>query len=286
MTNETSRESVWCVRHLVELAFDLSQTAEEIVVAEQPIADGPLFDLWQAARDISDDWQRRVQRLDDYREANWARTWCDDLARLGHEVLAAEALLRVWGSLLVAQDKQRGTPSAQPIIDHVVTSVQYARVKTLELVVHAGDAGAAVDRFRRRCERWTDVLIGPVLARHGVALYAHDARSAWEFGEEQLSESTQDGANQLLQAGFRSAFRDTGLDESLAGTWSPALNAIFDGCPQEVQDQQLFHWRRHDIVPLAPWEGSMRLDHLDDEDGWSLLARCLRMAELRKQAEE
>ncbi len=285
MLTDATSESVFRVRQLAELAYDLVRAADEIVAADQPIADAPLFALWQAAREIVGDWERRLQRLDRYREAAWAKTWCDDLSRLAHEILVAEMLLRVWGSILAAQDRQRDSTSARPIIEHVILNVQHARSKTMELVVHAGDPAAAIDRFRRRCERWTDVLIGPVLARHGTAMFAHDPRRAWEFGEEQLTSEAVAGADQLMQASFRAAFRDASVEKTLTARWTDVIAAILDGCPDTIHDTPLNRWRDADrtVEPTDPATDDQRLD--SGAEGWSLLARCLRIADVRRKAE-
>jgi hypothetical protein len=275
----------WRIKHLAEFAYDLSLLADEIAAAERPIADGPLFALWQVMRDIGGDWQRRHQQLDRYREAAWSRTWCDDLSRFAHEVLAAELLVRVLGTVLAAQDKQRDQSHARPIIEHILLAVQHARSKALELVVHAGDPVASVDRFRRRSERWTDVLVGPALARHGVAVFAHDARRAWEFGEEQLTSETGPGARRMFHTGYRAAFRDAVLDTSLSARWNVVLTSILDGLSDDGLADALLRWR--DITQFQEPSPSqvVPLESEDDASGWSLLARCLRVAELRRNAE-
>jgi len=281
MTVQSVSPPVWRVRQLAELAYDLVAVADEIVAAELPVDDAPLLALWQSSRDLTADWQRRLQRLDRHRDASWSRTWCDDLVRLGHEIFAAELLLRVWGTILAAQDKHRDAATARPILDHVVFNVQHVRSKTMELVMHAGDPAAAVDRFRRRCERWTDVLVGPLVARYGTALYAHEARRAWEFGEEMLAAETLSGAEPLRRAGFRAAFRDPALAAAATPGWQTVVDAILDGCHASVLER-LNHWRS----PAA--EAGFRESAAEpmESDGTSLLARCLRLAELRQSEGE
>jgi hypothetical protein len=282
MTIESPSVPVWRVRQLVELAYDLVAEADDIVVAEPPVDDASLLELWQSTRELAADWQRRLQRLDRHREASWSRTWCDDLVRMGHEIFAAEVLFRVWGTMLAAQDRQRDTAAARPILDHVVFNVQHVRSKTMELVMHAGDPAATVDRFRRRCERWTDVLIGPLVARYGTAIYAHEARRAWEFGEELLSAELVAGAEQLRRAGFRTAFRDGALAAAATPGWQSVIDAVLDGCPTAVQEN-LMHWRSAGMTDEAMHEST---DQPVESDGWTLLARCLRVAELRHESEQ
>ena len=226
--------AAWHVRQLVDLAYELATVGDALASTDHPVDDAALFDLWQAVRNVAGEWQRRLQQLDRHREANWARTWCDDLTRLGHEVFAAELLFRVWGTILAAQDKRRDAIVARPILDHVVFLVQHARSKVMELVVHAGEPVAALDRFRRRCERWTDMLIGPVLARYGTAAYAQDARRAWEFGEELLESENVPGAEQLREAGYRTAFSEDVLNTAATAGWQEIVEAILDGCSLEI----------------------------------------------------
>jgi len=281
MTIESPSVPVWRVRQLVQFAYDLAGVGNAVVMAEQPIDDVPLCELWQAVRDLSDDWQRRLQRLSRHREARWARTWCDDLNRLGHEIFAAELLLRIWGTMLAAQDRQREGAGARPILDHVVFHVQHARSKVLELVMHAGDPVAALDRFRRRCERWTDVLIGPILAQHGAAMFAHEARRAWEFGEELLTSEMVPGTDQLREAGFRTAFADICLDTPATPGWQLVIEAVLNGCDINSQTQ-LAHWRTAAMPESRREPAIAEVSASDETEGWSLLTRCLRIAENRQ----
>jgi hypothetical protein len=67
----------------------------------------------------------------------------------------------------------------------------------------------ALNRLRRRTERWTDVLVGAVLLEHGVAEFAFDAERARHFARELHHSKSTPGHPfqwQLMIASLRAAF--------------------------------------------------------------------------------
>lgn len=63
---------------------------------------------------------------------------------------------------------------------------------------------ASLDRFRRRCERWTDVLLGPLVSRTGLTDFAVSPDRAADFGGD--AEDAFESSWPLLLAGLRLAF--------------------------------------------------------------------------------
>jgi hypothetical protein len=304
MIKDIASGSAWRQNQLVDLAWELSQAAEELISAPRPISDGPLFALWQAVRHCTDEWQRRLQQFVLKQELAPAGPATQnhlphlehhptpssvgghaegeprpDLQTLGVEILLADLLLRVWGTILAAQDRQRGVPVARPIMEHVLYAIHYSRSRLLEWVMHGGEAAASIDRFRRRCERWTDALIGPILARYGTSLFAHNPRRAWEFGEEQLGAAT--AVAQLQRAGIRAAFGESVLFTPLSRHWTDILQALLDGCDPDVVNRRLGRWRHG--PPSCSVCDAAAFRHSEAND-WSLLARCLHRVHQRERA--
>lgn len=144
--------------------------------------------------------------------SRFLQAWRDELAgsatpRLYADLFAAETLLRAWCTAVAASRRRRsaGQPLAEKLFGELLD------VRCLALQALAADHGltaseaALVDRFRRRCERWTDALLASLAVRSGVTDYAVRPDRAIDFAS-----STADpyGAASwpLILTGLRLAF--------------------------------------------------------------------------------
>ncbi|MGC1275914.1 MAG: hypothetical protein WBC44_19585 [Planctomycetaceae bacterium] len=140
------------------------------------------------------------------------RLWREELTtgatpRLYADLFAAETLLRAWCTAVSASPRRRsaGKTLAEKVFGELLD------VRCFALQALAADHGltvseaALVDRFRRRCERWTDALLASLAARSGVTDYAVRPDRALDFAS-----STADpyGAASwpLILTGLRLAF--------------------------------------------------------------------------------
>ena len=121
---------------------------------------------------------------------------------------------------------------------------------------------ARLDTLRRRAERWSDVLIGHLVARYGIQAYAFELDRTRDFGSEQLRSATNAAASQqlwdLYRLSLRSAFepyntpndREDQFRKSIVTSlfgWLPA------GCFAETG------------LPTSPWvHRLLRTMHTDD----------------------
>ena len=105
----------------------------------------------------------------------------------------------------------------------------------LRLLLHStfipAEQLSELDRLRRRVERWTDVLLGPLVAHYGneLADFAFDPRRARDFGEDQSQArfgSTSRPAWSFLLAGLRSAFPSPPGHTSANDPTLPILRSI------------------------------------------------------------
>jgi hypothetical protein len=195
-------------RHVaVELAALASAYSRPLIESIEPLPREPLAAYWQHARDRAIRWTELLEsRSDDSASAASTRHVVEDL-------LTSEILTRVWSTVLAAADRQRGVSWAEPIVQHVWSTHQSARMLALRWLTNPSadmhSAALDVDRLRRRAERWTDLLLGHLVERYGVADFAFDADRARDFGREQLedaSESSLDAIHTLVLAGLRNAF--------------------------------------------------------------------------------
>ena len=107
------------------------------------------------------------------------------------EVLISDLMCRAWGAILVASDRARGICDAEPIARHIFLRQMEGRQEVLQLMVDgpgvAVDQVLHLDRLRRRLERWTDLVLGHLLAQYDLQEFAFDVERSLDFGREQLS---------------------------------------------------------------------------------------------------
>lgn len=289
MTDISTRSTPWPVSRVIEFAADLAEAAVPWAESTEPIADTLLFDFWGEGRQLTNDWLRRVDLLENTQHHRGALDRDLILGTLANELFAMEVPSRLVGTVLAALDRQRKTPEYRPIAEHVLFAIQHVRARLLALILSGGEQHAAADRFRRRCERWTDMLIGPCLVRFGTAAYAHDARRSWEFGEDLLSDQGINVAQQLVRPSLLAAFRGpSGRSPIQSSSGESFLLSMMAMIPAGMMTTRLTHWAttskldrsdfisRHDSAAPADAE----------TPGWSLLDRCLRIVEWRRKRGE
>ena len=126
-------------------------------------------------------------------------------------LFAAELPLRVWCTA-AALPRFR---SAGPAVADAVFG-ELLDLRCLALQALAADYGltakeaASLDRFRRRCERWTDVLIGPLTSRTGKADFAFQPDRARDFADPNPGDVEHDASWPLIVGGLRLTFAAVG----------------------------------------------------------------------------
>ena len=122
-------------------------------------------------------------------------------------------LTRVWSTVLLASDRKKDSENTRPAVDSVFRGHLEARHEVLQRLAKDDLLPLAdqisLDRFRRRIERWTDALIGPLAATYGVSEFAFDERRARDFAEsaaQQALRGASEALTPLLLAGVTAAF--------------------------------------------------------------------------------
>ncbi len=270
--------SPWRLGDLLEFAFDLSTLAVPWAEQGLSIEDPPLFDWWASQRQLAADWQAQLDRL-------LAAPTLPRIAALSAEICAVDTVARILGTTFAAVDRTRGLAEYRAIADHVLMTIHQQRLRILTAVVEAGEPLAAADRFRRRCERWTDLLIGPALVRYGISAFAYDARRSWEFGEDFDDDPASEMMHRIVQPTLRSAFRGGLADLPMSSPhWDATCSALLGAVPVTLQTEGFRRWSERRVILEAPTTETDREPPLTAErPAWSLLARCLRLVESRRQ---
>jgi hypothetical protein len=218
---------------ITEFAAMIAAHSRPFVESPQPIGDAQLQVCWQAARSQLIDELRRIDAcIDDatspdgdadHGEPLWVR-----LAPLIEEVFVTEMLIRVWSGVLAAGDRYHPGCGYGAVARNILVLQLKVRQRALKLLVDdsAGNRDvpriAAVDRTRRKLERWTDLLLSELVLRDKVDDYACDARRAREFGIDYFqnqTHATYQAIWPLMIAGMRAAFAAN--DAGNLGTASP-----------------------------------------------------------------
>jgi hypothetical protein len=149
--------------------------------------------------------------------------------------------------VVTAHDQRRGTQDAEPIVRSIYASHGEARHRLLHILLAESPQAASVnswpfiedihglEQLRRRSERWTDLLIGYLLARDEVAQFAFDPARALDFAHGIVRHERAGAGREawsLTLESLRRAFRDlpcstnpnTDLNERIAAS----ILACFD----------------------------------------------------------
>lgn len=181
-------------RQLAELATAVARHAEELSAAGGPDP-AALHRVWKRSARCFRGWRERL--VGSATPALYA------------ELFAAELPLRVWCTAVAAAAQSRPASPGPAIGAKVFGDLLDVRCMALQAL--AAEHGlttpeaSALDRFRRRCERWADVLLGPLTAASGVIDYTFRPDRAADFAGDS-SDPFGDSFWPLATAGLRLAF--------------------------------------------------------------------------------
>ncbi len=157
-------------------------------------------------------------------------------------LFAAELPLRVWCTAVALP---RWAASVPPEAEELFGKLLDLRCLALRALAadHAltSREAASLDRFRRRSERWNDVLLGTLLGRTGRIEYAFQPDRANEFAE---SSGSDDGGRRtwpLIAAGMRLTFASADREyrtsaSRIATELSPLAAALLACFPRSAFD--------------------------------------------------
>lgn len=284
MTALPQSKPVWQVRRVVELTADLAETALPWIDSSAEIDDSLLFDLWNEGRQLTADWQRRFDLIS---PSNRLIALEQDLllTTLTHEILAIEIPTRIVATIAAGIDRRRQRPESRPILEHVLFGLLHVRHQILSRILDSGERYAALDRYRRRCERWTDLLLGPCVVKYGMAAFTHDSRRSWEFGEDLLTETSLDLTQHLVRPSLLTAFQGLpGRSPIQSEHGIPYLQALLSLLPDSLRPVRWQRWQSESIDAFSTIESiSPELSERTEESpSLSLLERCLKIAEWRR----
>lgn len=201
-------------RELIELAGLVAAHGPVLVRTPGRISEGLLEQYWVASKSRQDRWGRALRRLSDGdvkdRQAISQRPTYRGLLE---EIITGELLARVWAAVTSAHDHYRGTEQAEPIAESVLAGHLEARHRVLTLL--AQEPGLHVElafklnRLRRSIDRWTDVLLGFLLALDDLGRFAVDPDRARDYADDLRGRSGLQGTQlvwPLMLASLRATY--------------------------------------------------------------------------------
>lgn len=215
--------SATSIQQLLVSAWQLSQHGLHSAARAHILSDTALFELWTCTRAISRQW---CQRLSKSPNASQSSDSAGDISS-AYEILATDLTLRVYATVALDRESAGTIQSVRPVFDHVIQQLSHPRRKVLDLVSTQVSTDNRIDLFRRRCERWTDLLIGPWIVKSGMTAYAFDPRRAWDYGEDSAMSPGSIWRESLLAPSFRSAFGGVETEALLTGeAWGMILHQL------------------------------------------------------------
>jgi hypothetical protein len=176
---------------LVELAAILAANGPALLAADAHIKPQPLDEYWTASKCRIDRWQRVLADFRRLAQQAARRPAPQDWRRLVpviEEILTGEVLTRVWAAIITAGDRIRRVEHGEPIARSILIGHMEARNRVLSLVLQGAGIdrrhAVLVNRLRRRCDRWTDLLIGYLVQHHDVSSFAPSPERALDFAED------------------------------------------------------------------------------------------------------
>jgi hypothetical protein len=227
-------------KELLELAAVVASRASTFLQNLDQLPTSGLDRYWTASKCRLNRWASVMKSYQDVvqspqtppqREQSWL-----SLRPTIEEILSTEVLTRVWAALLCEHDVVCGTNESSPVARSVYLGHLEARHRALNILIYGRgfslDDSVAVNRLRRQCERWTELLLGFTATYAGSAVeFAFDRKSF-----EQLIQERQLGETKLeegLTASIRASFHgrllgDAGngdLNDKIASGVLSCLNA-------------------------------------------------------------
>jgi hypothetical protein len=189
LATDPASEAPMHVCRLIELAGLLVWHGPTLICNGEAIPSDSIEQYWTTSKVRLDRWAWSLKRLSKH-DASDAASAQDtpNAVSLLEEILASEMLTRVWTAVACVHDRQRGQQDIEPVARSIMLGQMEMRHRVLTLMVRGpvlnAEAAVRLNRFRRRTEHWTDLLIGHLVPLYNVSEFAPDPQRAQEFAND------------------------------------------------------------------------------------------------------
>jgi len=232
------------VRELAELAGLVTLRAPALLTRPAPLFAAGLQEYWSASRCRLERWLRVLKARHEPEPHDSCPISAACLKSIIEEILVSEVLTRVWAAITAAWDGRQGSVDVGPAALSVQTGHLEARRRALLLIAHSKDlsdtAAVGLNRLRRTCERWTDLLLGQLLPYGDPAAFSFDIGRCRDFAEDLAQEKStrlSDAAWKVTLASLKASFQDGLSQVSPNGDLNTRIAASVLACfPAELFD--------------------------------------------------
>lgn len=265
------------VKSLAEVAWLVSRLGRQMIESESEPSSTALRDFWQTTRALQRTWDQFLDQEPFSSPAAATR-----LEEIAAQVFTTELLARVWATILGSIDQRTGRNDLTRIATNTISGLLQIRNRLLTHILHesapSGSWASDLDRLRRRCDRWTDLLIGNLCGADEYFQFAFDAERAQDFAED-----ARDGVNSshpvdlLVAAGVRLSFLGQLPEVSLD---SPAFEGLMQSILGSLPEQAFYRdgSLREQLLPAA---NAPKIEPHDSAD--DVLLPGISLASLRRR---
>lgn len=221
------------VKSLAEVAWLVSRVGRQMIESQSEPSPQALRDFWQNTRQLQRSWDRVLNDAEGAKQPG-------QLEELAAQLFTSELLARVWATVLAGIDQRTGRNDLTRIANNAVSGLMQIRNRLLSQVLLRSGAyescTADLDRLRRRCDRWTDLLIGNLSGREELFQFAFDVDRARDFAAEATeSDLNAPPVELLIAAGLRLSFLGQLPDAALdSPAFAGMLQSILGSIPEQA----------------------------------------------------
>lgn len=190
---------------LLELGLVTAMQTPVFIECRATLPHGAIEQYWAASKCRQERWYRLFRQ-------SRSTIPAEEMSAVIHEVLASELLTRMFLAMCSGHDRLTGNIELEPVAQSIFLGHLEARNHALQWMIAGGgaDLATAVDcnRFRRRVERWTDLLLGRLASYCDVKPLAFEAERALDFAEDfDTAQATNQFAWNLAVSSTRISFQ-------------------------------------------------------------------------------
>jgi hypothetical protein len=206
---------------LVEVAAIAATRGASLIGSPGRLNSAAVEQYWTHSKCRLDRWYRALKHFTSEAAAGRASAaqW-HELRPTLEEIFAGELLTRVFSAVVSLYELRRRQAELEPVVRSVFLGQLEARHRAMSLLAFGPGVGTeeavALNRLRRRSERWTDLLLGQLHTAADATPWSFDADRTRDFAEDLAWQLRRPGGQAvwpLTLAALRAAFH-AGLSDS------------------------------------------------------------------------
>ena len=210
-----------------------------------------LKSYWRQARRLISQWEKEMvwiqssAELSTHQQTSLQITEKSSLPETLNWILVGDVIFRFWTALF--QHIEQCQLMSQPgnccgrIVEDVFEKHQYLCREVYRLLLKgqllAEYELESLNRFRLQCERWSDLLLGPLISNCNLDEFAFDLHRAREFGADSIHDLKPDSnslAVSFLEAGFENVLQSRFSEKKYAPLLQGIAPIIAAGLPRRI----------------------------------------------------